>query len=208
MIRHAEQRVGVFVDVQNMYYSAKNLYGKKVNFGEILKEAIAGRKLIRALVYVIRSQSPEENSFFQALDKQGFEVRSKDLLVYYGGLKKGDWDLGIAMDAIRMADRLDSVVLVTGDGDFRSLVQYLQMNKGCLVEVIAFAQSASTKLTEEADAFLDLSQDVGRFLIVDPKASRAERTPRHRNGTSAKTSTQTPTQTNEPVLPRRSRTAS
>lgn len=173
MIRHAEQRVGVFVDVQNMYYSAKNLYSKKVNFGEILKEATAGRKLIRALAYVIRSQSPEENSFFQALDKQGFEVRSKDLLVYYGGLKKGDWDLGMAMDAIRMADHLDSVVLVTGDGDFRSLVQYLQMNKGCLVEVIAFAQSANTKLTEEADAFLDLSQDVDRFLIVDPKAPRS-----------------------------------
>lgn len=170
MIRHPEQRVGVFVDVQNMYYSAKNLYSKKVNFGEILKEAIGDRKLIRALAYVVRAQASEEDTFFQALDKQGFEIRSKDLLVYYGGLKKGDWDIGIAIDAIRMADRLDSIVLVTGDGDFRPLVQYLQTNKGCIVEVMAFGRSANTKLSEEADVFYDFCNDPDRFTIVDRKA--------------------------------------
>ena len=70
MIKHPDQRVGVFVDVQNMYHSAKNLYKAKVNFGKILEIAVSGRKLIRAIAYVIRSQSKEEEGFFEALELQ------------------------------------------------------------------------------------------------------------------------------------------
>src|SRR3989339_1628059 len=118
MIKHKEQRVGIFVDVANMYHSAKNLYSAKVNFKEVLKTATAGRKLIRAIAYVIRSESEEERSFFGALDNQGFEVKAKDLQVFAGGAKKADWDVGVAIDAIKLADRLDSVILVSGDGDY------------------------------------------------------------------------------------------
>src|SRR3989338_3661537 len=107
MNKHRDQRVGVFIDVANMYHSAKNLYGAKVNFKEVLKEAVAGRKLIRAIAYAIRSESEEERAFFDALDKQGFEVKLKDLQVFAGGAKKADWDVGIAVDAIKLADRLD-----------------------------------------------------------------------------------------------------
>ena len=124
-----EQRVGVFIDVANMYHSAKNLYNNaRVNFGEILKEAVGERKLIRAFAYVIKSQSIEEEGFFEALNKQGFEVRTKDLQIFIGGAKKADWDIGIAMDAIKLAPKLDSIVLVTGDGDFIPLVSYLREN--------------------------------------------------------------------------------
>jgi uncharacterized protein (TIGR00288 family) len=165
MVKHKEQRVGVFVDVQNMYHSAKNLYGSKVNFKEVLKEAVAGRKLVRAVVYVIKSQTAEEQSFFEALGKQGFEVKMKDLQVFIGGAKKGDWDVGMAIDAIKMADKLDSVILVTGDGDFIPLISYLRENKGCLAEVIAFRETTSSKLVESADDFVDLSSDKKRFLI-------------------------------------------
>src|SRR3990167_4100964 len=108
-------RVGVFVDVQNMYHSARNLYGARVNFKELLKEAVAGRKLIRAIAYVIKSQAGEEQSFFEVLDKQGFEVKMKDLQIFFGGAKKADWDIGIAVDAVKLADKLDNAVLVTGD---------------------------------------------------------------------------------------------
>jgi uncharacterized LabA/DUF88 family protein len=169
MIKHKDQRVGVFVDVANMYHSAKNLYTAKVNFKEVLKTAIAGRKLIRAIAYVVRSESDEEKSFFDALDKQGFEVKSKDLQIYIGGAKKADWDVGIAIDAVKLADRLDSVVLVSGDGDYRPLVTYLQENKGCQVEVIAFGKTTSSKLAEIADDFTDLSQDPRRFLLASEK---------------------------------------
>jgi uncharacterized LabA/DUF88 family protein len=165
MIKHKEQRVGVFVDVANMYYSAKNLFGTKVNFGEVLKIGLADRKLLRAIAYVVKADSPEEQGFFDALDKQGFEVRMKDLQVFFGGQKKGDWDVGISVDAITMADRLDVIVLVSGDGDYVPLVEYLQMSKGCRVEVIAFGRSTSGKLKEAADEFIDLADHQDKVLL-------------------------------------------
>lgn len=164
MLKHREQRVGVFVDVSNMYHSAKNLYNSRVNFKEVLKAAIANRKLIRAIAYVVKAQIPEEEGFFAALDKQGFEVKSKDLQVFAGGLKKGDWDVGITIDMIKMAPQLDAIVLVTGDGDYLPAVEYLQYH-GRIIEIIAFSQTASQRLVERADDFLDLSEQSRRFLI-------------------------------------------
>ena len=163
MIKHKNQRVGVLVDVANMYHSAKNLYHKRVNFKEVLKDAVAGRQLIRAIAYVIKAENEEEINFFEALSQQGFEVRMKDLQIFAGGAKKADWDVGIAMDAIKLATKLDVVVLVSGDGDYLPLVSYLQNTKGCLVEVMAFKQTASNKLIEESDDFINLS-DNKKFL--------------------------------------------
>ncbi|HCM68388.1 MAG TPA: hypothetical protein DIS62_05345, partial [Candidatus Kerfeldbacteria bacterium] len=136
-MKHTEQRVGVFVDVQNMYYSAKNLYGSKVNFANILESGVASRKLIRAIAYVIRANNPEEQKFFEALSLQGFEVKMKNLQIFGSGMKKGDWDVGIAMDTIRMSNKLDVIILVSGDGDYEPLIEYLQ-NHGHYVEVMAF----------------------------------------------------------------------
>jgi len=154
-----EQRVGVFVDVQNLYYSARNLYKSKINFKELLKEAVAGRKLIRAIAYSIRAGEKDEDSFYKALEEIGFEVKAKQLQIFYGGNKKGDWDVGIAMDAIELAHRLDTIVLISGDGDFIPLVQHLRRALGCRVEVVAFGKSCSSKLSEEADRFVDLDQN-------------------------------------------------
>jgi len=164
MIKHKEQRVGVLVDVSNMYHSAKNLYGRRVNFQEILTRAVAGRKLIRATAYVIRAENEDENAFFEALSQQGFEVRMKDLQIFAGGAKKADWDIGIAIDAIKLADKLDVIILVSGDGDYLPLVSYLQNNKGCLVEAVAFRKTCSSRLVEEVDDFIDLGIDK-KFLI-------------------------------------------
>ena len=105
-----EQRVGVFVDVQNMYYSAKNLYKAKVNFAAVLREAVKGRKLVRAIAYAIRANIGEEKSFHNALEAIGYEVKTKDLQTFAGGAKKGDWDIGIAMDIIELANKLDTIV--------------------------------------------------------------------------------------------------
>ncbi|MFH1522210.1 MAG: NYN domain-containing protein [Patescibacteria group bacterium] len=158
MIKHKEQRVGILVDVSNMYHSAKNLYNKRVDFKEVLKEAVAGRKLIRATAYVIKTETEEEMPFFEALSQQGFEVKMKDLQIFAGGAKKADWDVGITVDAIKLSTKLDVVILVTGDGDYLPLVSYLQNTKGCLVEVMAFRQTASNKLVEESDDFTNLSE--------------------------------------------------
>lgn len=168
MIKHKEQRVGVLVDVSNMYHSAKNLYGRRVNFKEILDQAVAGRKLIRATAYVIRAENEDENSFFEALTQQGFEVRMKDLQIFAGGAKKADWDIGIAIDAIKLASKLDVIILVSGDGDYLPLISYLQNNKGCLVEAAAFRKTCSSRLIDEVDDFIDLGADK-KFLIGNYK---------------------------------------
>ena len=157
-MKYKDQRVGILVDVSNMYHSAKNLYNKRVNFKEILKEAVAGRKLIRANAYVIKTETEEEMPFFEALSQQGFEVKMKDLQIFTGGAKKADWDVGISVDAIILAAKLDVLVLVTGDGDYLPLVSYLQNTKGCLVEVMAFRQTTSSKLIEMADDFISQQQ--------------------------------------------------
>ena len=160
-----QQRVGVFVDVQNMYYSAKNLYGAKVNFAQLLKTAVAGRSLIRAIAYVIKADVKDEKNFFDALEMIGYEVKSKDLQIFYGGNKKGDWDIGIAMDTIELAQKLDTIVLVSGDGDFIDLLHHLKRAMGYRVEVVAFGKSSSSKLKEEADSFTDLDRNAQLYLI-------------------------------------------
>jgi len=177
MLKHPDQRVGVFVDTANMYHSAKNLFKANVNFGAVLEEAVAGRKLIRAIAYVIKSGSDEEDTFYDALTKQGFEVKQKELQVFAGGMKKADWDVGLAVDAIKLADHLDSVVIVSGDGDYRPLVTFLKENKGCLVEVAAFRETTSSKLIEEVDDFVDLSEDKAKYLLGGGKAATATRSP-------------------------------
>lgn len=159
------QRVGVFVDVQNLYYSARAMYGAKVNFKEVLKAAVNGRTLIRALVYVIRTEEVKKEAFFEALENIGFEIKAKDLQVFIGGAKKGDWDVGISMDAIELAPRLDTVVLVSGDGDFAPLLDHLKRAVGCRVEVVAFGKSASKQLKEAADCFTDMDKNANKFLI-------------------------------------------
>jgi uncharacterized LabA/DUF88 family protein len=166
---YKEQRVGVFVDVQNLYYSARNVYKSKVDFRAILKEAIKGRNLIRAIAYVIRADVKDEENFFDALKNLGYEVKQKDLQVFYGGAKKGDWDIGIAMDLIELAPKLDTVVLVSGDGDFVPLVRHLKHALGCYVEVMAFGKSSSQKLIEDADNYLDLDSDPQKFLMQTGK---------------------------------------
>jgi len=163
-IRNPDQRVGVFVDVQNLYYSARNIYNSRVNFNEILKAAVGDRKLIRAMAYVIEANMPEEKSFFDALDKAGFEVKSKELQTFFGGHQKGDWDVGIAMDIVKMMNKVDVVVLCSGDGDFVPLLEFLQMS-GQLTETVAFGKSCSGKIKELTDNFIDLDEAPKKFLI-------------------------------------------
>jgi uncharacterized LabA/DUF88 family protein len=157
MPKPKEQRVEVLIDAQNLYHSARNLYRARVNFQEVLKQALAGRKFIRAFGYVVRTKTGEEKPFFEALTKLGIETRVRDLQEFYGGAKKADWDVGIVIDAIRTAPSLDVVVLASGDGDFIPLVEYLK-NQGKRVEIMAFGRTTSLKLKEAADEFIDMDE--------------------------------------------------
>jgi len=166
----AEQRVGLFVDVQNFYYTARNVYNSRVNFNNILADAVGERPMVRAIAYGIKADMPEENTFFDALKKAGFEVKLKELQTFYGGAKKGDWDVGIVMDIIKLAPKLDVVVLASGDGDYIPLLEYLHI-MGMRVELVSFGKSTSAKMRELVDSYLDLDQDTKRYLMPIRKAS-------------------------------------
>jgi uncharacterized LabA/DUF88 family protein len=160
----AQQRVGIFVDIQNLYYTARNLYNSRVNFSAILKDAVGERPLVRAIAYGIRAQMPEEESFFDAVKKSGFELKLKDLQVFYGGAKKGDWDTGIVMDIIKLNPKLDTIILASGDSDYIPLVEYLQM-LGQRVELVSFGKSTSTNLRGIVDQHLDLDENAKKYMM-------------------------------------------
>ena len=164
MLTTNTRRVGVFIDVQNMYYSARNLYNQKVNFSNIVKHASEDGQLIRAIAYSISTKGGDEQAFFEALEKNGIEVVSKELLEYHSGSKKGDWDVGITMDIVRMIDMLDVIVLVSGDGDFVPLADYVR-SRGRIFHVVSFRESTSTSLVEATDMYSNMSLDKRKFLI-------------------------------------------
>lgn len=164
-IKHKAQRVAIFIDVQNLYHSAKNLFRARVNFKNVIKEGVGDRQLVRAFAYVVKTEdTPGEAAFFEALEHIGIELRMKDIQIFAGGMKKADWDVGMAVDAIRLAPSVDTIILATGDGDFLPLVEYLQ-GHGKQVEAMAFAKSTSEKLKEEADEFTDLGTQPEKFLL-------------------------------------------
>ncbi|MCC6934398.1 MAG: NYN domain-containing protein [Candidatus Yanofskybacteria bacterium] len=167
----SNHRVGVFVDMQNLYHSAKHLHNARINFAELLKLAVADRQIVRALVYVVKSGETEEQPFFEALEKSGLELKMKDLQVFAGGAKKADWDVGMAVDVISMAKQLDVAVLVTGDGDFVPLVEYLRHN-GLIVEAVSFGRSTSLKLKEAVNNYYDLDEHKKVLMRIPGSRSR------------------------------------
>lgn len=174
MLDTSHRRVGVFIDIQNMYYSARNLYGQKVNFTNIVKAATGDQQLIRAIAYGVSTKGGDETAFFEALHNSGIEVMTKDLLEYESGQKKGDWDVGITIDIVRMCDMLDVVVLVSGDGDYVPVGEYVK-GRGRIFQVMSFRESTSTRLVDFADVYTNLSDDKGRFLIPGGRGRPARR---------------------------------
>lgn len=194
--KHSDQRVGIFIDAQNLYHSSKNLYGARINYKELIKHLVGERKLIRALAYVVKAEplvtaqqqaqieagtmtarektTKSEGSFFDALKQSGVELRMKDIQIFPGGAKKADWDVGMAVDAVRMADMLDVVILVTGDGDFIPLVEYLKWGRGREVEVCSFNRSTNGRLKESADEFISI-EDLPRVIMRKQGAVRPTR---------------------------------
>lgn len=163
MIKHLAQRVAVLVDAQNMYHSAKHVHGARLNFGKVVDAAVAGRPLVRALAYVAKSKTGEEASFFEALKESHIEPKIKDVQEYASGAKKADWDVGMAIDAVKLAEKVDVIILLTGDGDFVPLIEYLH-GRGVMVEVVAFAESTNAQLKAIADSFVDISSH-DEFLL-------------------------------------------
>ena len=161
---HPSQRVAVLADSQNLYHSAQSMYSRNIDYAALLEEAVDGRELTRAIAYVIRANSPEEESFFEALQDIGFETQIKDIRTFPDGTKKADWDVGLSLDAVTLANHVDAIVLCTGDGDFARLCSHLE-HEGVRVETICFSGSTADELRERADDFTDMSEQTDRFLL-------------------------------------------
>lgn len=158
------ERVVFLIDAQNCYHTTQNLFHRNPNFLGIIKEILGDRHLLRALAYVIATEKGDETAFLEALSSNGIELRKKDLQVFYDGAKKGDWDVGMAIDAVILAEKADTIVLVTGDGDFVPLVDYLR-HKGVRVEIASFVQRTSQKLVDASHRFFNLSEFPAKFVI-------------------------------------------
>jgi uncharacterized LabA/DUF88 family protein len=169
------ERVGVFIDVQNVYYGARQLKGK-LDFDALLEAAVLDRRLIQATAYVVESKEIDQSGFIARLQQRAIEVRRKTLRVRSDGSMKGDWDMEMALDILDAAPRLDVVVLVSGDGDFTSLASRVKAI-GPRVEVMAFPRNTAKSLLETADRFQALDR---RYMIrpaaqgVEPTAAPAE----------------------------------
>jgi len=161
--RGEPDRVGLFVDVQNMYYAARQL-NARLDFGALMTAATRDRRLIRAYAYVVQNRDIDQSSFLAMLQQRNYEVRRKDLKIRHDGSSKGDWDMEMALDMLRLAPNLDVVVLVSGDGDFVSLVAQIK-TLGPRVEVYSFTGSTAKELIEAADRHVPIDEG---FLIRMP----------------------------------------
>jgi uncharacterized LabA/DUF88 family protein len=161
---HENQRVAVLADSQNLYHTAHTLYSQNLDYTALLEDAVADRELVRAIAYVIRADSPSEEDFFEALRDIGFETKIKDIKTFADGSQKANWDLGMTLDAVTLAPKIDTFVLFSGDGDFARLCTHLR-HEGVRTEVMGFGSSTAEELIEAADSFVDLSENEDRYLL-------------------------------------------
>lgn len=161
-----DQRVGIFVDVQNMFYAAKHLYNSKLNFNKLLDSVARDRPLVRAIAYIVQTPEIDQSNFLAMLRSNGYEIRAKELKQRPDGSSKGDWDMGLALDALAMCERLDVIAIVSGDGDFVDLVNFLKA-RGVRVEVYSFAYSTAEELRHAATEYFQM----GSEMVINPRPS-------------------------------------
>lgn len=172
-----DQRVGIFVDVQNMFYAAKHLYNSKLNFARLLDYIARGRPLVRSIAYVVQTPEIDQSNFLTMLRANAYEIRSKDLKQRPDGSCKGDWDMGLALDALAMSERLDVVAIVSGDGDFVDLVNFLKA-RGVRVEVYSFPYSTAEELRHAATEYFQM----GTEIVINPQPRPISSLPAVYNG--------------------------
>jgi uncharacterized LabA/DUF88 family protein len=151
--------VGVFVDVQNMFYAAKDRYAGRVDYIKLLDLIVGPRQLVVAYAYVVQIPEINQSGFLSLLEHNGYTIKSKDLRLRGDGSAKGDWDVGIAIDIVSMLGALDVVILASGDGDFCALAELIKQ-QGKRVEVVAFEHNTSMDLQRMADQFFPIGDEL------------------------------------------------
>ena len=151
-------RVAVFVDVQNVYYTVKQIYGCHFDYRAFWDQVTEGREVVRAFAYAIDRKDQKQIRFQQILESIGFEVKLKPFIQRSDGSAKGDWDVGITLDMIELANEVDVAVLVSGDGDFDLVVRKLRDAHGVEVEVYGARKLTAATLIQAATRFVPIEQ--------------------------------------------------
>ncbi len=164
-----EQRVGLFIDTQNLYYAARDNYDRHVDYRRLLLLAARGRRLVHATAYVVEREGESTAfAFVTKLSALGYRVRRRKVRIHRVAddgrtVLEGDWDMGIAADLVRAWEHLDVIALASGDGDFAPLLELAQQ-RGCRVEVMAFRESVSQELLDLADRFVSIGEQDDIFV--------------------------------------------
>lgn len=153
-------KVSVFVDVQNVYYTTKQAYQRRFDYNAFWIRATTNRKLIKAIAYAIDRGDEKQRQFQKILSAIGFELKLKPFIQRSDGSAKGDWDVGITLDVVEYAHQSDVVILVSGDGDFDLLVQKIRQDHGVAVEVYGVEPLSAASLINSASRFIPIKDDL------------------------------------------------
>lgn len=152
------EKVAIFIDIQNVYYTVREAYGRNFDYNKFWAQATADREVIKAFCYAIDRGDQKQREFQNILRAIGFNVKLKPFIQRSDGSAKGDWDVGIALDAIEYAEKADVIVLVSGDGDFDLLVNKIRVKYGKKVEVYGVPQFTAAALMNEASEFIAIDK--------------------------------------------------
>lgn len=156
---YRDVRVAVLVDVQNVFYAARDQFSGKLDFRKLLDRAVGKRALVRAVAYCVTCPGTDPEKFHNSLKMHGYEIKERMLKIISEGVTKGDWDVGITIDAINIARDVDVVIIVSGDGDFVDLVEYLKTT-GKRVEAMCFHGATANELIQSVSSYRWIDEDL------------------------------------------------
>jgi uncharacterized LabA/DUF88 family protein len=154
------ETVTILVDVQNVYYTTKDAHNRNFDYNAFWAKATANRQVVNAFAYAIDRGDEKQRQFQNILKAIGFTVKLKPFIQRADGSAKGDWDVGITLDAIEHADESDTIILVSGDGDFGLLAQKLRTKHQCKVEVYGVKALTAAALINAATTYFPIKSDL------------------------------------------------
>jgi uncharacterized LabA/DUF88 family protein len=154
------EKVAIFVDVQNIYYTCKHRHQKHFNYNTFWQKATANRQVVAAFAYAIERGDLKQRSFQQILKSIGFQVKLKPYIQRSDGSSKGDWDVGITLDVIELAEQVDVIILLSGDGDFQLLLQKVRERYQVRSEVYGVKTLTAPALIQASDRFVAIDGEL------------------------------------------------
>jgi uncharacterized LabA/DUF88 family protein len=154
------KKIAIFVDVQNIYYTTRQSYGRQFDYRKLMKRIRTEGEIVSATAYAIDRGDEKQLKFQNALKQMGFTVRLKPYIQRSDGSAKGDWDVGIAIDVLEVAKDVDTIVLLSGDGDFDLLLEKIKKDYAISTEVYGVPALTANSLIDAANIYHPIDEDL------------------------------------------------